>query len=381
MIPQTELTAQDIRETMQTVSQEHFPLQANGYRCTSEMLYDVLMKAASENISIDAACRDLEQSASGNRIREHLNEQVSVKHLDQYKEKINEALAAQLPQQLRSQRVEAAIDEHDEPCYAKTAELRAHTCRSKSKAGTSHFFRIVTLYVIYRQMRLTLAVAFVRPEEETVAIVKRLLKRAAQLQIQIDVLYLDRGFCSGQVIEHLKAIKQRAILACTIRGKAGGTRQLCHGRKSYQTSYTFTDGTVAEMAVVATLVPNKEKKVRRKWLLFVLIGVDWNPKTVYRRYRFRFAIESSYRILRRVRIKTTSRNPALRFFLLGFALLLVNTWAFLRWFVARIPGRGPYRLDPTRFQFQTFVSMLRRSIESLYGAVMSISMPVPNMKS
>ena len=45
------------------------------------------------------------------------------------------ALAAHLPQQLQSHRVEAAIDEHDEPCYAKTPELRMYTCRSKSKAG------------------------------------------------------------------------------------------------------------------------------------------------------------------------------------------------------------------------------------------------------
>lgn len=381
MIRQSELTAQDIRETMQSVSQEHLRLQASGYSCTSEMLYDVLMKAASENISIDAACRDLEQSASGNRIREHLNEQLSVEQLEQYEQRINEALASRLPQQLQSGRVEAAIDEHDEPCYAKTPELKAYTCRGKPKAGTSHFFRLISLYVIYRQMRLTLAVAFVQPGESTVAIVQRLLQRAAQLQLQIDVLYLDRGFCSGPVIEYLKAIKQRAILACTIRGKSGGTRQLCRGRKSYRTSYTFTDGTVAEMATVATLVPNKEKKRRRKWLLFVLIGIDWKPKTIYRRYRFRFAIETSYRILRRVRVKTTSRNPALRFFLLGFALLLVNIWAFLRWFVARVPGRGPHRLDPIRFQFQTFISMLRRSIETLYGAVMAIPIPALSMKS
>ena len=58
-------------------------------------------------------------------------------------------------------------------------------------------------------------------------------------------------------------------------------------------------------------------------------GLDFLPGA-------RFGIESSYRILRRVRVKTTSRNPALRFFLFGFALLLVNIWAFLRWFVARI---------------------------------------------
>ncbi len=381
MIPQSELTAQDIRATMQAVSQEHLPLEANGYVCTSAMLYDVLMKAASENISIDAACRDLEMSASGNRIREVLNEQISIEQLDQYEKQINEALASRLPQQLQSGRVEAAIDEHDEPFYGKTSELRAYACRSKPKAGTGRFFRIISLYVIYRQMRVTLAVAFVRPEEQTVAIVQRLLQRAECLKIQIDVLYMDRGFCSGAVVCYLKEVKQRAILACTIRGKTGGTRQLCRGRKSYQTRYTFTDETVVDVAVVATLVPNKEKRRRRKWLLFVLIGIDWKPKTIYRRYRFRFGIEASYRILRRVRVKTTSRNPALRFFLLGYALLLVNIWAFLRWFVARIPGRGPHRLDPTLFQFQAFISMLRRSIEHLYGAVMVIPIPALGTKS
>ncbi len=392
MIQQAELTAQDIRETMQSVSQEHLPLEANGYICTSAMLYDVLMKAASENISIDAACRDLEQSASGNRIRDMLNEQLNVEQLEQYEKQINEALASRLPHQLQSGRVEAAIDEHDEPFYGKTPELRAYACRSKPKAGTSRFFRffrIISLYVIYRQMRLTLAVAFVRPEDRTVTIVQRLLQCAECLTVQIDVLYLDRGFCSGAVICYLKEVKQRAILACTIRGKRGGTRQLCHGRKSYHTRYTFTapkgHPTTADMAVVATLVPNKEKRRRRKWLLFVVIGIDWKPKTIYRRYPgapwARFGIEASYRILRRVRVKTTSRNPALRFFLLGFALLLVNIWAFLRWFVARIPGRGPYRLDPTRFQFQAFVSMLRRAIEHLYGAVMAIPMPLLSMKS
>jgi putative transposase len=167
-------------------------------------------------------------------------------------------------------------------------------------------------------------------------------------------------------------MKQPALLACTIRGKQGGTRKLCRGRKSYRTTHTFTDGTTVPVAVVATCVPDKHKLRRRKWLLYVVLGLDWNPKTIYRRYRFRFGIESSYRILRRVRIKTTSRNPAFRFFVLGFALLLVNIWAFLRWFVARIPGVGPHRLDPTLFQFQRFVALLRRAIELRYAAIMSV---------
>lgn len=96
---------------------------------------------SSENISINAVCPDLERSASGNRIPAVLNEQLNAEQLYQHEQQINEALTPRLPQQLRTRCEEAAIDEHDEPCYAKTPELRACTCRSKRRAGTSHFVR------------------------------------------------------------------------------------------------------------------------------------------------------------------------------------------------------------------------------------------------
>ncbi|MCB9150334.1 MAG: hypothetical protein H6645_08035 [Caldilineaceae bacterium] len=376
MIPQKQLKAHDIWEMMQETAQEHLPVAVSGYKSSTAMLFDVLMKAASERISIDAACRDLEETVSANSVRTLLNEQLPKAELAAQEKAMNEALAARLPAQLTRYGLEAAIDEHDEPFYGKDAELLEYTCRSRAKVGTTRFFRIITLYVMYRQMRLTVAVAFVLPTDDTVAIVQKLLARSQELKLRLDVLYLDRGFCNTAVIAHLKYVKQPAVLACTIRGKEGGTRQLCCGRKSYRTQYTFTSGLTVEMAVVATLVPGKDKKRRRKWLLFVLVGLDWQPATVYRRYRARFGIESSYRILRRVRVKTTSRNPALRFFLLGFALLLVNLWAVLRWSVARLPGPGPQRVDPLLFQFQAFVCLLRRAVEQIYGVVMSVPLPV-----
>jgi IS4 transposase len=72
--------------------------------------------------------------------------------------------------------------------------------------------------------------------------------------------------------------------------------------------------------------------------------------------------------MRRVRASTTSRNPTLRFFLLGIGLVLVNAWVFLRWELAR----GPRRVDPERFRFHRFTRFLIRSIEAVYGPVMSI---------
>lgn len=59
MIAEQELKAQDVRMAMQEVVQEHLPIEANGYILTNEMVYDVLLKAATRNISVDAACRDL----------------------------------------------------------------------------------------------------------------------------------------------------------------------------------------------------------------------------------------------------------------------------------------------------------------------------------
>lgn len=132
MIAQKELSAEEIRMTMQEVAQEHLPFEADGYVCTSEMIYDVLMKAASEGISLDAACRDLADSATGNTIREIINEQLNVEQLREYEDKINAALQDRAPEQIFKKKLEAAIDEHDEPFYGKTPALKGYTVRRRS---------------------------------------------------------------------------------------------------------------------------------------------------------------------------------------------------------------------------------------------------------
>lgn len=375
MITRNSLSAQEMRDTVVEISKEHLGLEASGYRVTTDMLYDVLLKAAAEGISIEAACADLVDVVDSNTIRAQLNEQLDSEQLREHEAAINASLAFALPEQIQCGRLEVAIDTHDEPYYGKTAAVLDVTCRGRAERGTTHFVRIASAYVIYRQMRMTLAVTFVLPEDSMLEVVQRLHQRLRVLKLRLGVLYLDKGFCSGPMIRYLQKQKQAAILACPIRGKKGGTRQLCRGRKSYRTTYTFTDGTHAQVAAIATLVPGKDGFRRRKWLLFVVVHLSWPPKTIYRRYRFRFGIECSYRLLRQIRVKTTSRNPVLRFFVLGFALLLINIWAFLRWHVARIPGPGPHRIDPAHFQLHRFIQFLRLAVEDIYGVIMSISTP------
>ena len=122
----------------------------------------------------------------------------------------------------------------------------------------------------------------------------------------------------------------------------------------------------------ASLVPDKTGKLRRKWLSFIVILLDWSPDKIYQQYRRRFGVECSYRLLRRVRATTTSRNPALRFFLLGIGLLLTNVWVFLRWEFAHLLSRGPRRVDEARLRLHRFSRLLIRSIEELYGTITAI---------
>ncbi len=372
MIHQYELKAKDVHAYAHEILKEHLKIKADGYICKTGMILDVLINASAENSSLEAACADLEETADSNTIREYINAALPIKELRDQEKQVNAALVSCTPEDLVRTDIEIAIDFHDEPFYGKQESLRKVTCASQAKKGSTHFVRIATAYIIWRQVRLTLAVRYVLPEEDTLEILKFLLKRLKKLGFTAKVLYMDKGFASTAIIQYLTEQKQPTIIACPIRGKKGGTRALCHGRSSYTTTYTFTDGTQSNIAMKASLVPNASGKLRRKWLAFILILLDWTPDKVYEDYRRRFGIECSYRMLRRVRASTTSRNPALRFFLLGIGLILVNAWVFLRWTFSRLMARGPRRVDTARFRFHRFTKFLIGTVEKIYGSISSV---------
>lgn len=232
MIPQYELKAEDIRAYTSKLLKDHVKLDVAGYVCTTEIILDVLLKASAESSSIEAASNDLKGGADSNTIREYLNAVLDIQELRTQESEMNAALAECIPASMPRTKVEVAIDFHDEPFYGKQANLREVTCSGQAKKGTTHFIRIASAYVIWRQVRLTLALHYVLPDESALDILTILLNRLQELGFhELRVLYLDKGFASTKIIDHLKARKQPAIIACPIRGKEGGTRALCHGQR------------------------------------------------------------------------------------------------------------------------------------------------------
>jgi hypothetical protein len=372
IIPKEQLNGEDVRQVVEQTLRGYLSLAIDGYKCDSRSVVNVLVKAAIEGQTIESVCDDLTIGVESNTVRAHRNALLDVYDLRRHECEMNAGLAGNIPERLPRQGREMALDMHDEPFYGKTPELRLYACRGEAKEGTTYFYRVATLYVIWRAVRVTLAITYVLPEDSNLSVVQRLLQRMQQLAFRPRVVYMDKEFCEGAIVRYLQGAHLPAILACPIRGDAGGTRALCRGRKGYCTDYTFSDGTQARLALRPARVPDKNGRRRVKWLVFVVIHLDWSAKKVAQRYRRRFGIESTYRQLNPLRARTTSRNPALRFFLLGLGFLLLNIWVMLRFLATRLIAPGPARWNPDAFRLFRFITFLRRAIEHAMGTTNSI---------
>lgn len=54
----------------------HIPLQVSGYACTTDQVFDVLIRAAVNHQTIETVCQELQEMVDGETIRGYLNEQI-----------------------------------------------------------------------------------------------------------------------------------------------------------------------------------------------------------------------------------------------------------------------------------------------------------------
>lgn len=357
-------------------------MEANGYSCTSETLYQVLIGVGVKKGTIESVCAELVGAPDGETVRGYLNEQLKVEDLPRLERQINAALAAHWPKKLRRcGPVEVAMDFHDRPYYGKSEQATGLWVRGEAKDGTTRFYRVATAYAIVRGQRVSLAIRFVLPKQETVEVLADLWRSLRQRALRISCLYLDKGFASVAVFDYLHRRQQPALIACPIRGKKGGTRALCKGNKSYCAEHTFKSGgelfraQISVCRIFTTARRTGRHKRQASWLLFVRIHLDWTPERCRQRYRKRFGIETSYRLTNKLLGWTTSPNPALRFVLLGLGFVLLNLWVHLCWEYTQFARRGGRIFKTELFRQQRFINFLIHALEHLYGYVSEITAP------
>jgi hypothetical protein len=380
----TELTSGQVLTTTIDSLLEQFDLEVNGYKVKTEDIWQAVVAASAQGQAIQSAVNQLESAPDPSTIRLYLRTKlVKVTTLAALEVACNESLVSHLPPSIRKRRHKVAIDLTFIPYHGQAAQDPNEIRRGQAKSGTTHFHCYATAYVIRKNKRATLALTYVQADDTLVEVLERLLSRLKTLEISIKRLYLDKQFYTVAVIRHFQTHypDQEVIIPVVIRGKQGGTRALLQGRRSYCTTYTMRSYKYRSQATFKVGVVRKYSKGRYgrhgvEWFAYVLLGPITSPlPQIYQDYRLRFGIESTYRLMNRVRARTSSQSPGLRLLFVGVALTLVNIWVFLKWTYLGYPRRGSRQVQSHLFPLTMFNQFLLEALKDIYGAVRSVSLP------
>jgi len=194
------LTDTDVLQRARACLQAHLPLQADGYVCTTADLFNGLLGVAVNRGTIEALCADLVGTPDPETIRRYLHAQLRVDDLPALEHHGNAALADELPAHVWAHAHDVAIDFHDRPYSGTTPQSEGLWVRGQAKDGTTRFSRVATAYVMLHHLRVTLAIHFVRPEDDAVSVLETLLQRLDSLAVRAKRLFLDQGFAGSAVI-------------------------------------------------------------------------------------------------------------------------------------------------------------------------------------
>ena len=231
------LTHEHVYDLTKTVLNENFNgFEINGYKYTNNEVWDVLLYASANRLSIKGACESLDEAPSHNWIYTMLKDEVFENaSVDVLEQQGNGALEEGFPKGLTQRRQKLAIDLVLIPYYGDEATEGIY--RSQAKKSTTKFFCYASAYLIKKNKRVTLCFTYVRPEDTLLDVLLRLLKRVQTLKIRLKRLYLDRGFAQVDVIRYLKGRHYVSVVALPKRGER--LKAMQQGKKSMTTTYTM----------------------------------------------------------------------------------------------------------------------------------------------
>ena len=345
-----QLQASEVYELVHETLQEHFQLDMQACQYEAQDIWDVLIAASVEHVTIEMASQLLENAPTGNTVRAIVKAMLAnEKDLSALEASMNTLLQQRLPKKLLRPSLPGAIDITEIPYHGQHEDEEETVRRSRAKSGTTHFHCFATLYVVKKNKRYTLAITLMRRDDKAQDVLERLLGEGKRLGLRIKRLYLDRGFDNNGIVAYLKRQPFPTIIPLVVRGKQGGARALLVGRKSYQTSYTRQSTIYGQETLPVHIVCRYSKgRYRRRGVYrfaYLVIGqLQMQTHQIAEEYRRRFGIEASYRLMNQVRARTASRSAALRFFLVTLAFLLLNLWSYVKWLYLFVPKPGPRQI-------------------------------------
>jgi hypothetical protein len=373
------ITARQVQQHAQNQLQQSLRLKDHGPKCTVAVLYAVLFWAASHLTSIAAACAALLRAPSDQAVYNALLATLPI--FARLQQQLNRALRGGLPRPLRRRKQKIALDLTLLPYYGLPQADPKELYKGRSKAGTKKFHAYATAYVIFKGCRWTLALRSVCHSDPWEDIVHDLMRQVQRAGVPVDCVLLDRGFYCVDVIRYLQRARYPFVMPAIRRGYKPshpkgptGTWAFTTWKHSGWAEYVLRDKAEQRARVRLAVCRVRGPADRHgRWHLQVWLYATWGLRRstsltwVRETYRQRFGIESSYRQLNEARIRTSTRDPLLRLWFVGLALVLRNVYVWLHWEVLAARRRGYRRVDLNQLPLRGVLRWLAALAEELFG--------------
>lgn len=250
-------------------------------------------------------------------------------------EKINNAFLSvlcdvfvMLKRLLRNRKVGLAFDTTDEPYYGDVEGLWIHP--QKPMRGTTGCFKFITVSCTNVQTKFILGSLPVRIGADIVALVKKLLEQARKF-VHVEIALFDRGFDNLQLVDELQKMNVRyQILWRKNNWTKKIFKKMQRGEiKEVNRTGTYSrDKTKHKVSLRFVLIKKYKRHNKAKeynWIFCTNTRQKWAHNYVDK-YRKRWNIETTFRVLDNIQIKTTSKNEIIRYFINMFCCLVYNLW-------------------------------------------------------
>jgi len=346
------LRAEDCSEIAVDAINQNLTISING-ALTQKTIIRSLVGMSANKLSVHSINKVVEKTPCETSFRYHL----SKVDLDSLQEVQSQILTYTKDQILvPGKSYQFAIDFTNDPYYGEIIGANEDfVIKSKMEDSTTTFYSYVSLYITTKGQRLTLAVFPVKKGVSKVEYIQKFLTIINDLEVNISVLCLDRGFYSAEVFSFLQ--KENIPHIVPVRKYGTELKRLLRGNHFRYAQYTMMgSGEPIELtlAIDVQYLQGKNKKFGNVNLGYVVYGIDWKPRKVHLIYKKRFAIESSYRMRNIVKAKTSSRNVVIRYLLTIVSFLLKNIWVSLQWMFFSRVQQGPRTIDEDLFRFDLF---------------------------
>jgi len=229
---------------------------------------------------------------------------------------------------LRNRHVALAFDITNEPYYGKIGGLWIHA--EQPLRGCTGCFKFLTMSAVNRDNKLILGSLPVPRGANIVSLILELLQQAKTF-VYPEMLLFDRGFDNLELIASLQEAKvkyqilwRKQAWATKIlkKMKRGEVKEVTKFRKYSKNKSTY------KVKVRYVFIKQYRRFTKGKaynWIFAT--NTRQKSKHFYvDKYRKRWGIETIFRVLDNIQIKTTTKKETIRYFINMFCCLVYNLW-------------------------------------------------------